>query len=495
MIAKPTMPSTRSTPSTPRPFRIWPGIVIVVVQWLVGFGLSLVVPWTRAYAAFAGVIGVVAILVWWTTFSRAQGRDRWLPPVALVVGIGVIAVGGDPSLVGFALVAYTLPVICLVFVAGAFGTRHVGARHRPVALAATLGLVVGGWLLVRSDGISGDFVASFTWRWAETAEERLLAAATMDRRAGATTHETGSPAVATLAAPSPAAWPGFRGAGRDGHVADLRIDPDWSRAAPVELWRRPVGPGWSSFAVDVDQLYTQEQRGDDELVTAYRLATGEPVWRHADPVRFWEANGGAGPRATPTVHGDRVYAFGATGRLNVLDAADGRLVWSRDAAVDTDRSVPVWGFASSPLVVDDVGDDVGLVIVNTGVLIAYDLATGMPRWQGPAGDEPGGVLDVTYYSSPQRVTLAGVSQIVQLSPAGVTGLDRVTGTALWTHPWAGIVQCGNGAARCYGKRPTDSWFPLGRARRIQESCSLRCASPTPGPQTAHAIRGGSIRYR
>lgn len=144
------------------------------------------------------------------------------------------------------------------------------------------------------------------------------------------------------------------------------------------MWRRPVGPGWSSFAVSGDVFYTQEQRGEEEVVACYKVSSGEPVWGHRDPVRFWESNGGAGPRGTPTVHNGRVYALGATGIINALEARTGAVVWSRNAAADTGRELPGWGFTSAPLVIDDV-----VIVATPGTLAGYEVATGNLRWTGP----------------------------------------------------------------------------------------------------------------
>ena len=164
-------------------------------------------------------------------------------------------------------------------------------------------------------------------------------------------------------------------------------------------------------------------------MACYNATTGEPVWRHRDAVRFWESNGGAGPRATPTLSNGRVYTFGATGIVNALDAGNGAVVWSRNAASDTGVKVPMWGFASSPLVVDDL-----VIVAVSGALVAYDLATGNPRWSRPSHGWS--------YSSPHRATIDGVAQVLLLSEAGVTSVAPANGTVLWEHAWPGgaIVQ-------------------------------------------------------
>jgi outer membrane protein assembly factor BamB len=369
------------------------------------------------FAILGELVGAFAIVVWWAFFSRARWFERVGALVLMIAGLAATRPILDPSVLlagmGMLFFIYAIPVLSLAFVAWAVVTRRLSDGFRRVTMVATILLACGGWALLRTSGVTGDFNSEFAWRWTPTPEERLLAHANDKPAALAST-----PAAAKTGAD----WPGFRGPGRDGVIPGVRIETNWSQSPPVELWRRPVGPGWSSFAVRGDLLYTQEQRGSDEVVACYNLTTGKPVWRHGDATRFWESNGGAGPRATPTLANGRVYTFGATGILNALDAGSGAVVWSRNAASDTHTKVPGWGFASSPLVVDDV-----VIVAAGGKLAAYDLATGKPRWSGADGGDS--------YSSPQLLTIDGVAQVLLMSGHGVTSVAPADGAELWQYPW------------------------------------------------------------
>lgn len=288
-------------------------------------------------------------------------------------------------------------------------------------MAASILLSCGVWTLLRSEGITGAGEAELRWRWAKTAEQRFLEA-TVDE-----------PESSLATQPETAArgeWSGFRGQRRDSAVQGVRIETDWNASPPTLLWRRPVGPGASSFAVGNGLLYTQEQVGEDEAVTCYALDTGELVWTHRDKARFWDSHVGPGPRATPTLGEDRVYALGATGILNALDAADGTVLWSRNAATDTGATIPDWGIAGSPLAVGDL-----VVVAVSGTLAAYDRATGEPRWFGPPGSGS--------YSSPHLLTIDGEPQVLLTSSSGLTSVAPLDGRVLWEHAWPGgdrIVQ-------------------------------------------------------
>ena len=280
-------------PTRQKPLRLWPGVVAVMLQWLAWFGVPIVVPAALAgYISVAGgLFGGLAIVVWWVLLSRAPRSERWgitvLMIVALVATSRVIHESIATGMVGMMFVIYAIPVLSLAFVASAVASRRLAGGARRVTMVATILLACGVWTFVRSDGITGDGAAEFAWRWAETPEERFLA-------------QGGDEPAALPSAPATAEtganWPGFRGRDRDGVVRGVRIETDWAASPPVEFWRRPIGPGISSFAVRGDLLYTQEQHGDAEVVSSYNLATGELVWRHRDAARFWDSHAGAGPR-------------------------------------------------------------------------------------------------------------------------------------------------------------------------------------------------------
>ena len=455
-------------PAPRKPLRLWPGVVAVVLQWLGWFVLPVLFPEAAMYGFLAGAVCALVIVLWWLFFSRAP--SPWFERVGAIL-LMIVAVLATKRIVhpsiadgmmGMMLPIFSIPVLSLALVAWAVASRRFSSGPRRASLVAAILLACGAFTLVRTGGMSGMGQSDLHWRWTKTPEERLLAQARDEPAARppapaavvAPSPEKPLPAPASAEPPTPtsapaaaqapekplvpaaeetetqADWPGFRGPDRNGVARGVQIETDWAKSPPVELWRRQVGPGWSSFAVQGDLVYTQEQRGEDEVVSCYSLTTGKPVWQHRDAARFWESNAGAGTRGTPTLSNGHVYTLGATGILNALDARNGAVVWSRNAAADTGAKLPGWGFAGSPLVVGDT-----VIAATAGKLAAYDIATGKPRWSGP-DDDGGG------YSSPHLATIDGVTQILLLHGTGMTSVAPSDGKVLWEHKWPGdgIVQ-------------------------------------------------------
>lgn len=434
--AEPILKQT-SEPRSRKPLRLWPGVAAAVLLVLGRFVVPILIPEAMLYGLLAGLVGLLAIVVWWIFFSRAPWVER-LGAIALII-VAVIAtsriihISLSNGSMGYLFYVLVVPILWVALVVWAVASRGLSNNLRRASLVIVILLTCGAFTLIRTGGLTANFDNDFHWRWSRTPEERLLAQAADEQAALAAASTAPSSTLSTSpGVKTTADWPGFRGANRDGIARGARIATDWSASPPVEMWRRPIGPAWSSFAVQGDLLYTQEQRGNDEVVACYHVSTGKPVWRHSDPARFWESNGGAGPRGTPTLSNGRVYTLGATGILNVLKADDGAVVWSRNATSETKSKLPVWGFASSPLVFGDV-----VIVATAGTLAAYDVASGQPRWVGPNGG--GG------YSSPHLVTIQGVPQILLLSATGATSVSPADGKLLWQHPLssgARIVQPG-----------------------------------------------------
>lgn len=296
------------------------------------------------------------------------------------------------------------------------------ARLRLAVLVVAVAGVAGAMTLFRIEGVSGAMVPRFAFRFAAAPEVPALPAA------GATDVD--------LATTTPDDFPGFLGPGRDLGVDHVRLARDWSEP-PALLWKRPVGAGWSAFAVVNGFAVTLEQRGDREVVTCYEVTSGRPCWSFAMAGRYEDVITGTGPRSTPTIADGSVYALGATGTLVALDGRTGAVRWKHDLlelsnmSRERERALLPYGRSNSPLVVDD------LVVVPLGGppgerragLVAFRSAEGEIAWRSAPRQ--------ISMASPAVATLAGRRQILVVNEASVSGHDPATGTMLWEHPWPG----------------------------------------------------------
>jgi outer membrane protein assembly factor BamB len=432
----------RSSP-VPRP-RLWPAIVLVAVFWcVVGFMKFVTIKtlfpedvFTQLQhflvAFYSPMLLALGTLIWWLGFSRFPWIERLSGLALLIVG-GILArLAADKSM-AFGLLMTGIPVAITAVVA-AMVVARVSGLQRILTIAVASFLAWGYFTLIRLDGITGQLKGQQSWRWTETAEARFL----KERKQSASTSEIADPSPLTAhdspLTASPTDWTGFRGPNRDAHVHDVSLTADWTASPPKPLWRRRVGPGWSSFAVVGNRAFTQEQRGQSEAVVCIDLATGNEIWSHEDKSRFEETVSGAGPRATPTFDSGKIYSLGGNGILNCLDAATGKLIWSHDVTTDAkarpiDENIkpPGWGFSSSPLVTG------GTVVVFAGGgkadkgVLAYDAATGDLRWSAGKG--------VHSYSSPQLLKIGDQEQILMVSDHGLEAFDPADGKLAWEHDW------------------------------------------------------------
>jgi outer membrane protein assembly factor BamB len=350
---------------------------------------------------------------------------RWWMPAALIVLAGGIAAffwfSGvtflEPILIGIGLLTALLLGLWYIFFTG------LRWRTRCILVLMSTGFLVGLYYgvtrLTRVEGLRGSMIPRLVWKWAPRREG---AAGPLRLEPESTSRNP----PAGMGASQEGSFPQFLGPDRSGVLAGIPLRRDWDGSPPRAVWRQPIGLGWSAFAVSGRHAITQEQRREEELIVCYELQTGHALWAHTNHVRFSESLGGDGPRATPTIRQGRVYAMGATGILDCLEEATGRLIWTRDVLGENHLTNPHWGKSCSPLLAHD------LVVVTGGdqsekTLLAYDAATGKPVWQ--AG------RDQASYCSPLLVSVAGREQILMVNGNSVTGHDPNSGEILWEYRW------------------------------------------------------------
>ncbi|WP_459555978.1 PQQ-binding-like beta-propeller repeat protein [Lacunimicrobium album] len=409
-----------------RPLRVWPAIIL-----LVGMIITRNLPawWENgptnlwASAAFGPALCGIFVLLWWLTASRATWQERLGGFLAVIVAFIASLVLMHPSMHGVAVMVLAIPIGMAAFAVGAAVMSRTLSYKRTIfaCLMATVGF--SSMTLFKASGMWGNFAVDLTSRFSETSEEQIAA---RDPAASDVVVEqfAGAAVEQTLLNPE---WPGFRGPRRDGIQYGTVLPASFTVDDVKELWRVPVGPSWSSFVVAGKLLFTQEQRGEQEMAVCYDADTGGELW--AKPLvegRFDDPLGGPGPRATPTLAVGALYVMGALGDLVKLDPRTGQEIWKKDIKVPSDATVPMWGFSSSPLVTGDH------VIVYAGGksdkgLLAFDTNTGDLKWSAPAGEFS--------YSSPQLATLLGEEYLLSISNTGVDFLVPATGEVRYQYSW------------------------------------------------------------
>lgn len=218
-------------------------------------------------------------------------------------------------------------------------------------------------------------------------------------------------------------WPQWRGPNRDGISSERGLLQSWPPNGPPLAWRATgAGAGYSSFAVANGRLYTLGARGDREYVQAYDAASGKPLWA-IDHGRRFGNDRGDGPRSTPTIEGNRVYAYGASGDMTVLDAATGKVIWTVNVLQKFGGSNITWGLSESPLVLAD------RILINAGgpgaSIVALRKTDGSVLWKSES-DQAG-------YSSAVLQQLGGLRQAVFFTGERALGVDVQSGRALWSY--------------------------------------------------------------
>jgi outer membrane protein assembly factor BamB len=226
-------------------------------------------------------------------------------------------------------------------------------------------------------------------------------------------------------------WPQWRGAGRVGHSPDTSILAPWPKSGPKQTWVfKDAGVGYSSFSIVGTRLFTMGARQESEQVICLDATTGKELWATSlGPV--YENNWGDGPRSTPTVDGDHLYALSATGILACLNIKDGTEVWKVDVVKSLGGELQGWGYTESVLI---DGDHVICTPGGQqGTMAALHKKTGAVVWQSSKLKGP------AQYSSPIRIEVNGQPQYAQLLMNKVVGIAPKDGALLWETSFPGRV--------------------------------------------------------
>ncbi len=223
-------------------------------------------------------------------------------------------------------------------------------------------------------------------------------------------------------------WTQWGGPHRNFQTEAAGLKDQWPAGGPKVVWKRTLGEGYSSPAVENDVLYTLYGKPREEVVTACEAATGKTLWEHNTPMTFQSdaaPDMGNGPYSTPLIVGDRIFTTGVAGRLQAIEKKTGKLLWTQQLWTDHKGTRVMYGYASSPIAWRDT------VIVPVGgrgrAVMAFKQADGSVAWSRNDFDNA--------YSSPLLIAVDGLEQLVVLMDGAVFAVNPANGDLQWETPF------------------------------------------------------------
>jgi outer membrane protein assembly factor BamB len=223
-------------------------------------------------------------------------------------------------------------------------------------------------------------------------------------------------------------WPQWRGPDRTAKSPEKGLLARWPKSGPPLVWKaKRLGGGYSTPSVASGRVFGMSFRGNDEVVWALEEASGQELWHTRIAEAKRNIGYGEGPRCTPTIDGDFLYALGVNGDLVCLDIEQGKEHWRKNLPSDFHGSMMSgWGYSESPLVDGD-----RLIVTPGGreaTLVALDKKTGETIWKAQVPDGGG-----AGYASAIKAQLNGGPQYVQFLGRGVVGVAATDGKFLWRY--------------------------------------------------------------
>jgi outer membrane protein assembly factor BamB len=229
------------------------------------------------------------------------------------------------------------------------------------------------------------------------------------------------------AAPSGIAWRQWGGPNRNFQTQATGLKDTWPATGPRVVWKRTLGEGYSSAAVEDGVLYTMYGKPREEVVLAANAETGATLWEHATPMTFQSdaPEMGNGPYSTPLIVGDRLFTTGVAGRLQCLEKKSGKPLWTQQLWEEHRGSRLMYGYASSPIAFHET------VIVPVGgrgkAVMAFNQADGRVAW---AKNDFGNV-----YSSPLLINVGGLEQLALVLDGVLCAVNPNNGDLQWQVPF------------------------------------------------------------